>query len=475
MVFAELAKPLVSYFLIVYISRGMGKEGVGLYSTVLSLLVFFETFAILGIGNVITRDVAVEPGRASTYFSSALVVGVITTALSLVILVFLPMWLRFEPKVRSGIGIISVSMIFFISTSIIQAFFEGLQRMEYKSIGNTLETFLRVFSGILAIRYGYGIEGVLWSMVAVRIVIFLYSAITILRLIPGPLAWPEKNLVVGLIGQSMTFLLIAFMSAAYSNMDILILSQSRGSEEVGTYAAASRLMIILKGLSTGYIVALFPQMAFAYSRSAKTLCTRCSQSIKYILVLSIPATIGTTVLSPQIIRKIYGYQFVESTLCLQILIWTILAFPVGLVLARALVASHHQMYDLYANAAVMVSSLALYLTLIPMWSATGAALATVLSMLIFLCVEYAFVRRLLFKLSFFTFCAKPLTAGILMGLCTYAIRDHNLLAVILISTFTYLLLLILLKTFSSEEIETFHQVWREKYRLLTSQWSEGSQ
>jgi O-antigen/teichoic acid export membrane protein len=469
MVLSELAKPLVSYFLIVYISRVMGKEGIGLYSTILAFFLIFETLAGLGMGNVITRDVAVDRSRASTYISSALVVGLVTSLVSVLMISFLSRMLHFEDQVRSGISVISISLVFFVSACMIQSFLEGLQRMEHISLANTLETFLRVLFGVLAIRWGYGIAGVLWATVIVRTLIFLYCFITIRLLVSRPFAWPDLKLMGRLVRQSMTFLLIAAMVASYSSVDVLMLSRMWGSDEVGIYSAASRLMYILKGLSYGYIIALFPQMASDYATSLTALSSRCFRSIKYLLILTLPVCVGTAILSGKIIGMIYGQNFAESALCLQIIIWTILFFPLALVFARALVASHNQFYDLVSNTAAMVSNIGLNLAFIWMWGFLGAAIATVLTVFIFLIFESAFVHVHLFRLNLFAECKKPLIAVLIMGGWTYALRDHNFFAVIITSAMVYSLSILLLRTFSAEEIKTFQQVWRNKYRLLTSQ------
>jgi len=261
--------------------------------------------------------------------------------------------------------------------------------------------------------------------------------------------------------------MISLVTTAYWKIDVIILSKMKGAVEVGLYSAAFRLMDILKGLSYSYTAALFPMMASAFSVSKQSLKQQCTLSVRYLFIATFPISIGISILAENIITLIYGKQFSGSISILQVLIWTICFFPTALVFARVLVASRNQKLDLLSNIFVMILNSALNFILIPCLGAWGAAIATLLSICFFMSLQYYFVYKVLFKISFIKDLFKPFVAGCIMGIFTYSLRDMNLVFVVIASAALYIATLLLLRTFSDEEVKRFRAIWDNRALIVT--------
>jgi O-antigen/teichoic acid export membrane protein len=464
---AEITRPLISLFLIAYISRVLGADGVGQYGTILTFLFFFETFAMLGLENIIIRDIAASRAKKEKYLSASVWISVISTLVALIILFLLVNLIHYPEVVTSGIKILSLSLLFFILTGFINSFFEGLQRMEFKSCLAISETLLRVSLGLLAVSLGYGVLGLIWTLVAVRIIICLASFYLLVKQGIRLKFQTEWYLCFSLLKQTMIFLLISFISATYWRIDVLMLSKMKLMSDVGSYTVAYRLVDILKGLSYSYIAALFPMISSTFTFSKGSFEKHCLMSVRYLFILTFPISIGTSILAGKILVLIYGAEFIGSANCLRILIWTICFFPIALIFARALVASHNQRWDLGANILGMLFNIILNIILIPRLSYLGAAIATLGSICFFLGLQFVFVSRQLFKVTILEDLLKPFIAGCLMGIFTFWLRDLNLFIVISISALFYGITLFLIKTFSKEEIRMLREIWQNKYYLLT--------
>lgn len=70
--------PLLSFALIVVLSRTLGAEGLGRYSLVFSFLTIFSAVSALGLGTVISREGAGDSQRLSTVVPTALLLGGVT-------------------------------------------------------------------------------------------------------------------------------------------------------------------------------------------------------------------------------------------------------------------------------------------------------------------------------------------------------------------------------------------------------------
>jgi O-antigen/teichoic acid export membrane protein len=240
----------------------------------------------------------------------------------------------------------------------------------------------------------------------------------------------------------------------------------QGMKDVGSYSAAYRLMEILKSFSYSYVAALFPLISSSYAVSHGLFRHQVMMSIRYLFLLSLPVCIGTTILADDLIVMIYGQAFASSGACLQILIWTLCLFPLTLVFARALVASHRQSKDLIANIVGVAFIVSLNYFLIPSYGFIGAAVATLFSIGLFMLVEFAFFRGVVPRANPLPYIWKPLCAGLLMGAFTFSLRDLNMFLLIGLSAGIYAGGLVLLRTFSAEEMDTLRVLWRQKFQLI---------
>jgi O-antigen/teichoic acid export membrane protein len=69
--FAEIAKPALSFVLILVIARMLGRDRMGSYIVILTFTSLFELIATFGVGTMITRAFAAEPERLLFYASAA--------------------------------------------------------------------------------------------------------------------------------------------------------------------------------------------------------------------------------------------------------------------------------------------------------------------------------------------------------------------------------------------------------------------
>ena len=452
-VLSELLKPFLSFFFIVFLARSVGVEGVGDYTVILTYVSLFEVLATLGLASLIVRQVAVAPEEAGKYLRGVLHIGVVSSLICSVVLLIVLGYLEYPEIITVGIQILCASLIFVVLAQLMQALLEGMQYMGLRSILVAAEVVLRVILGILALWSGYGVLGVVWAIVLTRLLIFGVTLLVLTRAFPVTVT-SELDLpfLYDLLRQGVTFLSIILVSIAYWSLDVLMLSAMKGSSDVGIYSSAFRIMDILKNLSFGYIVALFPVMSQSYVQSKSSFAHSCAMSIKYLFIVTFPAALGIAVLSERIIALVYGPDFIAAAITLKILIWTACFFPVMLVFSRALMASGNQKADLWANVFALVVNVLLNLLLIPKYGYIGAAAATVLSIILFLLIQYLAVFYLVIKVDLIPHLVKPFVAGVLMSGFVYICKDYNLVVAIVVPAIAYFGFLVLFRTFTPSEL-----------------------
>lgn len=463
---ADFIRPFIAVCFVIYISRTLGSEGLGAYAAIMAFFFFFEKVAQAGFHHLIIRDVAVDKTRANTYLANAILIAIASSLITMPLLMLVLKLVNYPGDLALNIRILSLSMVFVVLKNFYLSFFDAIQRMEYKSLISISQEIMRTGIGILMIYLGFGINGLIWSLVFYRIVISFLCLFILSRLGIKPEWKIDWQLLISLLKQSSTFLLIGLITTTYWRVDVVMLTKMRGVEEVGFYTAAYRFLEILKGFSYAYIAALYPIFASAFYGIKKAFVRKVSLSIRYLFIFSFPVALGTTILADKIILLVYGDGFSGSIHVLKILIWTICFFPIALVFAKGLVSSKNQKYDLQANVIAMIINILLNYFLIGLFGIYGAALSTTVSIIVFMSIQYYFLSRHLFAVRFIHELFKPVAAGLVMGLFTFLAHDLPLAIVFAVSVLIYMLMLFVLKTFSKDEIDTFKGIWMKKSMLI---------
>jgi O-antigen/teichoic acid export membrane protein len=162
--------------------------------------------------------------------------------------------------------------------------------------------------------------------------------------------------------------------------------------------------------------------------------------------------IGITLLADKIIYLIYGSNFQNSIIALQILSWDVLLVFLYGCISFLLVSidRQHQMALLAGCTAII--NIVLNLILIPSYSYIGSAFATIIAES-FLLLAYIYLSARYFHLlPFHKIIIKPIIACSIMGLFVYFFHEMNLIVIIILAMIIYFTILFLIKGFSKDEI-----------------------
>jgi hypothetical protein len=104
--------------------------------------------------------------------------------------------------------------------------------------------------------------------------------------------------------------------------------------------------------------------------------------------------------------------------------------------------------------------------LIPYFAEIGAALAALITIIIFNQLQNWYIKQRLFALPLLELTPKIVLAAGIMGIVTFLLREWNLAANIIVSAAVYVSLVVLFKAVTPEEIETVKAVmerWVKRY------------
>ncbi len=380
---AQAAGYLLGFFYMIYTARSLGVAGFGILSFATAITSIFSPLTDLGITSLMIREVARDKSVAPRYLAQCglmrMLLAVITFG-AIALTVFLGDYPRETVQV---VYLLILSMVINAVTQLINSVLYASERMEYPALGQLLNAVLMFIGVMLAVRYDFSVLGFAALYVYASTAVLTYS-IAVLRWkfsAVTPAAASVFNIDLTFwkdtIRQAWPFAFAAIFATISYYTDSVMLSFMKGEEAVGWYNAAFRPVSTLAVVPIVYLSAVFPVMARLHMSSASSLQFIGRKSFQYMLVIAFPIAVGTTVLADRIIAVTYGPDYGNSGQVLQVLVWSMAFIFPTLVLTNLLYSINRQMTAARITAACALLNVVLNAILIPRYSGTGAAIATV--------------------------------------------------------------------------------------------------
>lgn len=395
----------------VYLARALGTEGFGQFAFVLAYLAFFWTLAEPGVAPILLQRIqAASPddlprvvGRALV-LKAALAVFAVLLSWGAMFIVGVPPGLRLAAVVAS-LGILSsVSEVF---ATVFQARFV----QKYNALAEVVEQSAFAALAVLLLAGGFGLYGVFvavvggqWTRLAL---IVLFSRRFVVPRLEVDLSDARDVMV-----RALPVFAMAVCTTVLAALDLLLLHRFVGSESVGHYSAAKRLVAPWGLLAGTYVAALYPLLHQLYhDRALEPFAQAYALSCKYLLAFTVPLATAVTLLAPQIISLLYGAEYAPAAAALAILIWTQVFLGAKMVNDYVFIAMGRQWLALALLVAVAVANALLNLALIPTHGHVGAAVAAVASFALYFVLELAVPAARPYAVAVAAYGWKPLVAS----------------------------------------------------------------
>ncbi|MCI0479232.1 flippase [Candidatus Uhrbacteria bacterium] len=378
----KLVSTVLGVIIVGLITRQLGQEGFGMYSTANAFLQFFAIVLDLGL-NVMVVQLLGEHAGDKAYEDRAVSATFTLRAISaLVLLTIAPVvGLLFPYPWELKLALFAIWGSFF--TTALNQIVIGVQQRHLKmhvvAAGEILGRVI-LLAGVIAAR----VMG--WGLVPIVAIVSVGSAANFLLniLVARRYADFRWNVDVAfwktLLGRSWPIGVSILFNLIYFKADTLILSFVRPQADVGVYGAAYRVLEVLVTLPFMYAGILLPVIARAWAtRDRERFGRLLGHSFDAMVLFAAPLVAGTLVLATRGMVLVAGPDFAASGDVLRILILAVGAIFFGTVSSYAIVALDAQRRMLRIYAAVAAATLVGYVLFIPTYGLWAAAWLTVFS------------------------------------------------------------------------------------------------
>ena len=233
---------------------------------------------------------------------------------------------------------------------------------------------------------------------------------------------------------------LAFMSY---NFDSLLLGILVGAASVGWYSAAYKPITAILAIPVTYFVGLFPTLSRTYTTNIQSFCEIVTRSLRLAAILALPVGIGGTFLAKPIIYLLFGTNYTNSILPLQILSWAAVLVILRGTYRQALNAAGQQKLDLRCAGLAMTINVGLNLIIIPQYGIVGAALTTLTAEAVWLILASYYFYHHVNSISLLPYLLHPIAAAGVMSICFLLTQPLFWVAQASIAIFVYFYILLL--------------------------------
>lgn len=380
---SESVSRLIRAAIIIYAARALGAAEYGIFSYALGIASFFTVFADIGLIQILTKEVAQKPESKTPHFVTSLWIKIILLILTAVVIITLFPFLSRLAAIRPLIPLIALLTIFDGIRELSLAFLRALEKMEFEAFTTILMNIAITASGFLVLAYFTSARYLMLSYSLSAGIGTLIVIVILRKEFRHIFTHFKKNLVRPLINASLPFAVLALTGAFMLNTDLVMLGWWRTAPEIGFYAAAQKIVMMLY-LWPGILgEATFPSIARLIGQNknieARTLLER---AITLTYLVAIPLAVGGTILAKPIILFIYGSEYLPATLSFQILVNTCLIVFPSMLISNTILAYNRQRRALRFAALGSLGNIIGNTLLIPTYGIAGSAIATVIAQLL---------------------------------------------------------------------------------------------
>ncbi len=449
----KVASTAIGVIIVGLLTRYLGQDGFGAYSTANAFLQIFTLFLDLGINVTFVAllgehadDPAYERRCVSALFTFRLVCAGFLT-----ILAPLLGWLSPYPlEIKLAIVALTGSLLFPGLTQLITGVQQRHLQTQVGALGEVLGRVVLLIGIFIARASGWGLVPIMWfvslgSAANFFLNIWLTRPRGLFRWNWDLPFWKTTLMRSWPIGVSIFFNLL------YYKGDTLVLSFTRSQAEVGVYSAAYRVLEIL--ITIPFMIAglMLPLFSEAWGKGDKARLTHLTkESAGALMFLIAPMVMGTLVLADRIMLLVAGPDFAASAGILRILIVATGIIFMNVIYAHVVVAiqAQRQMLPIYILTALGIG--AGYIFLIPRYGMWAAAWLTVASEVFVTAGSYIVAARSVpMGLHLRSVVVAWVSAGV-MAVVLVALPSVPLLALIPLGAAVYGSLLVALKAVPKE-------------------------
>ena len=456
---AQALSALINVAGMVLLGGYLAAEGYGQYAFYYALVPLIAALSDLGVGVIITREVARDRALGARFLGDAILIkGIVSAALLLV--VALTALSLLDPAPALLIILAAAAGLIDISQDVGVWLFRAHDRQDLEGMV-LLAGQVAWLTGIglcaaykLPVAFAIGASTVAFGL---RVAV---AAGALSRALYLPVFAPDWRRLKSLVAEGLPFGLAMFTVVLYGRIGVLLLKALANDSEVAYFNIGYMLSQPLGFISSALSISAFPSFARRAQLGPSGIAPVLRKTIKYQIVMALPIAVGLSLLAERVVPLLFhAGGFVEAGGALRILSLGLPLIFLNLTARYVLAALDAQRSYLLAIVLGLVVNVAVCAILARPLGAVGACLGLLAGELaVFIACQrmlgrYVGIPAVLAELT------RPALAAVAMGLVVIGLRSGSLLVVPAVGAAVYVGMLIALRVFGRDELRVLRGVY----------------
>lgn len=444
---ASVLQKVISFVYFTIIARLIGVENTGVYFFALTFTTMFTVVADLGMGPVLTREVAKYPENTNIYLSTAFWTKIIFGLLAYILVVFFINILNYPEATKILVYLSGVTMFFDNLHNAFYAVFRARKNLIYESVGMVGSQAITLVIGSLALFLHWPIYWLILAYAIPSILNFAFSAFFLRRMynLNYNIAFDRSVFKLFLLF-AWPFATAGIISRFYSYSDSLLMSKMLTVQDLGWWSVPYKMTFAFQFIPVALSASVYPVMSALFLNEKEKIGGLFLKSWRYLLAIVFPLSFGLIALAQPVIIKLYKPQYAPAVPVLQILlvslIFTFLSFITGAVLN----ASNNQKIQTLLLTLALIVNVVCNLFLIPRLGIIGAAISALISSAVLCGAGFWYCNKIIAidKNILFKYINQSFWPALIMGmLCYFLSARLHFVIIIPLGVAIYLILFFL--------------------------------
>ena len=376
----RLGNRLLAFFVGILTARYLGPSNYGLINYAAAYTTFFASICSLGINSIIVKNFMDHPEEEGTTIGTTLLLRATSSFLSAIMIVGIVSVVdRNEPVTIAVVGLSSIGMIFQIFDTL-NYWFQARLQSKYSAIASLAAyASVSVYKVILLVL-GKSVE---WFAAASALDYLVLAGILLAAYLKkGGMRFRFSRVKAKeLLSSSSSFIISGLMISVYASTDKLMLKQMLDETMVGHYSMAVSISTIWTFVLSAIIDSFYPGIVQSFSAGRTEFERRNRQLYAIVFYIAVAVSATICLLARPIITLLYGSAYLPAVQPLRVIIWYTAFSYLGVARDIWIVCQNLQRHLKYLYISAAIINIALNAVLIPLWNASGAAAASLITQL----------------------------------------------------------------------------------------------
>ena len=456
-----------SIILLPLLTKNLSITEYGIWVQIITTSSLIPSIAILGLPYSMVRFLSSvkEKKRIKEEFYSIAFLLFIPSLFALIIMLLCSKYIgAYLLSGNYNVAII-LSFIIFVAclNSLTLNYFRTFNQMKKYAFFLFLQAYVNILLIVCFISLGYGILGASIAFLITQIFIFLVTTSLIIKDIGFQI--PNFQNAKNYLSFGIPTIPSNLSSWIVDSSDRYVIGILLGTAFVGYYSPGYTLGNIIQMLSVPFSTILLPTLSNHYDKNEKKdLNTLLNYSMKYFLLMAIPAAFGMSILSKQLLLILATPEIaVNGYLITPFVALSALLFGSYNIISNPIILKNKTKIIGIIWIIAAIINLFLNIMVVPYWGIIGAAAVTLIS------YSVAFIITLYYSSKFFKFNYNPyfiiksIIASLIMSIIIIRLNPQGPLKVmltILISVIIYMITLYLMKGIDKKEVKFLKKLFQ---------------